>query len=312
MLIISLIITSVAHGQSYTKIVYTKPDGTKVGAIRYLPAPGPGQAGTVQPSGNLPAVVIYGSGIDHELNGTASFDTTTSGGVDILKSKSLPYLCYTNNIKYYRIPGTTGPTGIERIAMLAPQCKAGEDWEANYLIGAVNYIKSTLANLVDTNRIYYWGYSWGGIGAWVGLQNQFLRDNISYWFILSPGPWPSTFAYATIAASGVQVDVLQHRDDAVATQSWGEGPIAPLNEQSPVNPVQYWKLTTNSPTWFSDALSGANNNFHATWKWICYDTAIHTTGLQMNPVVIGGDTLARTELIPFERMLRFNKKHPHR
>ncbi|HTE31958.1 MAG TPA: hypothetical protein VK666_16365 [Chryseolinea sp.] len=288
----------------------TISSGELRGFMLYTPPPGAGKSGTIQPTDNKPAIFIYQHGIDHALNypvANAAQDFNLSTIVAALTNKSMPFLCRPGvDMPLMQVPGTVGSAGQERVGMIAVQCKYDEAWDASYTVATINYIINNLSGSFDVNRIYFFGYSYGGMGGWKGLANTFCRDNIPYWFILSPGPYPAGFPYAAVAASGVQIDVCQHKSDTVATQGWGEDPIAPLNQNSPVSPVQYWKMADLTPTWYSDALTGTNNNYHATWKLINDFTMAH------NPTLSTGDVWIRNEIIPFQRALRFNKNHMHR
>lgn len=274
------------------------------GFMLYTPPAGAGKTGSIQPSGNLPAIFIYEHGIDHALKGGADYNLSTI--VATLTNKSMPFLCRPGfDLPLMQIPGTVGTTGQERAGMIAVQCKFDEAWDASYTVATINHIKNNLSGTFDTDRIYFFGYSYGGMGGWKGLANSFCRDNIPYWFLLSPGPYPSGFPYGAVAASGVQIDVVQHVNDQVALYSngWSNVPVQGINTQSPVAPVQYWLLKDNTDTWYSD---NGTSNKHGTWKLINDVTMAHT------PTLIGGDLWVRNEVVPFQRALRFNRKHPTR
>lgn len=312
LLTILLFITSVAQGQFTTAVFTIDGSSVKVGAIVHIPGPGPGKTGTIQSSGNKPSMGIYLAGIDQYYTGSANggqFDTTGTygqpGGAKWLVNKSVPLMRYLKPTQCFQIPGTVGPAGQEGFALIAPQCDNGTpEWPQNLLIGCIKYVINTYGSLIDTNRIWVFGYSLGGIGAKHFAANVYLRSKVSYIFLLSSGP-TRAYDYAGQAANGPQIDVLWNNLDQLSTATadgvgWVRPFVQNLNANSPVAPVQFWEMTGASTTYY-----GAN--FHDTWQLIVYDS-LGT----FHPTLANGDTWIREPGFPFTRAISFTKDRLHR
>lgn len=320
LLTILLFATSVAHGQFKTAVFNIDGSSIKVGAIYHIPPPGPGKAGTIQPSGNKPSMCLWLDGIDKYYLGSANsgqYDTSGTawgnaaappshggsgnGGVKWLTSRAIPKLAEFSPMPYFQLPGTVGSTGLERAAIFAPQCDAQTpEWPQNLLIGAIKYIINTYGTQIDTNRIWVFGYSLGGIGAKHFAANAYLRSKVSYVFILSPGP-DRAADFAGAAASGLPIDMMWNILDgtALASYGWASPFIQNMNANSPMSPTQYYELAQANTTWYGP-------KYHDTHKLLLDSTDT------FHPLLTNGDTWIRGKMFPFPRAASFTKNRLHR
>lgn len=285
-----LVLFSVGVQGQYTKNVRTMGSGIKVGFGVHNPGP--------NTNGKPLLTVIFLHGIDHCLpNNGSQFDTTTIYGIQHVTLKNIPAQVLTKALPVRRVPGTVGAAGLEKTAVIFPQCRYGQIWPAEYVIEMIEYIKER-PTIYDTNRIILTGYSLGGFGVNIAIANQYCRDNIAGFFAVAPGGYLSGFPYAAVAASGVWYETFHNIGDKLAPISVSDNLVAGLNAQRPVVPVQYERLNYQAPIF--------NSNSH-DYNNAYYDTTAGNDSWNLT----NGNTWTNYESF-YQRIFRLNKQHPHR
>lgn len=240
------------------------------------------------PNGRLHPVVIYLHGIDHKGE---YVDTTSTSGIDRVFLKGTPLQVKTKPLPYFLPPAMTGASNLYRFAVFAPMLYKGfGTWHVAYGIEMIKLIKTNFANVCDTNRIYFVGFSLGGGGVLTFAGNKFINENTAAFFSIAPG-YNSATNYQNQTDWNTRLFVYHCRWDKLAPVSVSDNIVYNLNIRRSLSPVQYKCI--------QDSIGGVN--FHDIWPQIL-DTIPGDTYRMTN-----GDTWVNAEVI-YRTMLRFAKQ----
>lgn len=87
-----------------------------------------------------------------------------------------------NKVKVHGPPKVVGRTAaLQGMVILAPQCPAGERWQADTLKALVDEVLENHGDKIDQTRLYITGLSMGGYGTW-----DFISRYPTYWSAAAP------------------------------------------------------------------------------------------------------------------------------
>lgn len=286
-LFLILFFAGVIGNAQYTKVLITSgtyPASSASPGISNLPIGFGLHIPPPNPNGKLPMGFIFLHGIG-ERGPTG--DITTPSGVDKVAVTALPYMVRNTNIGRFVYPkgGTTDSLGV---AVIFPQCSTSfETWPIGYTAEMIKYIKTNLANQIDTNRLFLCGLSLGGGGTFGGLGISFIRENLAGAFSICPGYYG--YNNAAVVADSMPVTYVFHAaNDPLANVSIPDGIVLSTNTNFPISSIQYIR--------FSGATTGFSG--HNIWNAV-FDSTAGTQAALSN-----GDTYVHVPLYSIAAGLR--------
>jgi hypothetical protein len=135
-------------------------------------------------------LIIGGHGIGEKTTSFPTMPSITTADLWKLFNTSLPSLVrYTNSQLYNRRYAQPGSTDSTSFCYLFPQGWQGSaDFYPTYAYHMIKYAKDSLADIIDTNRIYLTGLSWGGGFVMLAVQDTIILKDIA-------GAWPIALGY---------------------------------------------------------------------------------------------------------------------
>jgi pimeloyl-ACP methyl ester carboxylesterase len=146
------------------------------------------RAGTGFVGKKYPVIIAF-HGAGEKTTSYASSSTVSTGDINSLYNTSLPSLLrYTTSTLYndrYAAPGTTDSTSF---IYLFPQTYGGYTYTYPiYPKTMIQYIKDSLSDIADTNRIYLAGLSLGGGAVLTALQIPEISEDVAAAIAMCPG-----------------------------------------------------------------------------------------------------------------------------
>lgn len=145
------------------------------------------RAGTGHINEKYPLIIDF-HGIGERTSSFASMSAVTTADLTKLYNNGIPPKLRTTTSslvgKTYTVPGQTA----KQFIYISPQCYGGYSYfYPTYGYNAIKTAKETLADILDTGRIYFAGLSFGGGAVWTMLQDKDINSQVAGAIANCPG-----------------------------------------------------------------------------------------------------------------------------
>lgn len=220
LLLLILLIPVAAHSQQVAK-TWVTPAGWTMGLLEYRP---PG----IDTMTRKPALIIYshGNGEAADYTGTTEALAAANG----LDNNEIPVLLTGGT----RFRFQEGGDGAERsfvvlsFARNTLQSPFFESASNQYVDWALKYMRDSLANLVDTFRIYLVGISGGGAVGW-NFPGRSVADAEKIAAVVQVCPTNEFSTWCNIADGNVPIWVFHAQNDPTTSASGTQGIVNAIN-----------------------------------------------------------------------------------
>lgn len=217
---------------AFTKATFTTPGSRTVAIGCHIPP--------ANPNGrkHIPVLFYHGGG----ERGAGNGDITTSEGIDKVANYSLPKLVRdTTNMGTFTPAGGDPNEGV-RIAVFFMQLPITDNpvqWNQDYTLGALPYLKTTYSNECDFTKLCITGISLGGGGCLHAIQNATIAAQVATCIPICPWyeNWNSTTLLA-LSKNCPAIYIFHAASDPTALKERSYNFVNGLNPNKPTWPAQ--------------------------------------------------------------------------